>query len=580
MATRGFMLAARGPGVGCVVILFLALFSVSAIGATRQALLVGVGTYKHAGPNLRNLEGPPHDVSALKQVLRSRWGYSDIIWLVDEEASKEAIVKVLAQMASELGEGDHLLFYFSGHGTGPVATSLPLPHTSGALFAYDSRIEGTPDEVLSSLLVGRHDLRPHLERLDERGVAVTVILDACFAENSSRTGATDVTRMATPFIVGDAGVWGGDTVQYERYPYRNVVTMTASAAVEAAKDLSGTALQRYPTLDGKPHGAFSDALLRALSDGDFAHFGRLDKNRDETLSVQELFNGIRSFMASRSYTHTPKLLIPPDSESVRLRPVLSSDSAPASREHYAPEPLRVQLSGSAVELEPRLSGLVSLVVTDENPHLVIRMTASDSAGVYAVEDPHGLLVGRFNALEPMFEALRRRAWLKNRVQQALQRSQATVSVDLDHPAITDRMPLGSKQHPVEANLTLHISVSGYPLVLDLFGDGTVNTLWPHGESERVRLWRAGEEASLFCVSSQPPVGLDTVYAFLLKEPIAADLLGSIRSMDLAAGAKFDLLSDLLSGEGVAGANVFSVEIYLPQNGEDRRWQGGCKSQEV
>ena len=100
--------------------------------AANHALLIGIGQYQ-----TRVLEGPPHDVAALKTVLASRYDFNtaNIRTLVDQEANRKRILSELDQLIHRSRSGDRIFIYFSGHGTSrrDDLMALPLPHASGAL---------------------------------------------------------------------------------------------------------------------------------------------------------------------------------------------------------------------------------------------------------------------------------------------------------------------------------------------------------------------------------------------------------------------------------------------------------------
>ncbi|MCB1807448.1 MAG: caspase family protein, partial [Candidatus Competibacteraceae bacterium] len=101
------------------------LADTSVIAGERHALLVGVSNYLNHGVGLNNLPGAVNDIESLVPVLQEQWGFSaaNITRLTDQQATRENILQTLAKLAQKLAPGDHLLFYFSGHGTGPLDTS-------------------------------------------------------------------------------------------------------------------------------------------------------------------------------------------------------------------------------------------------------------------------------------------------------------------------------------------------------------------------------------------------------------------------------------------------------------------------
>lgn len=81
-----------------------------------KALLVGVNKYKLPGSNL---QGCVNDATNVRDILLKYYGFSvkDIRVLVDDRATKKAILDRLNWLVKDTKSGDRLLFHFSGHGS-------------------------------------------------------------------------------------------------------------------------------------------------------------------------------------------------------------------------------------------------------------------------------------------------------------------------------------------------------------------------------------------------------------------------------------------------------------------------------
>ena len=92
------------------------LFIVAAISAnsTNRALLVGIGQYDQMKTGWPKIHGDK-DVEMLKPLLKNK-GFTDIVTLINEQATKQAIVSALEELAKRSVEGDKIYFHFSGHG--------------------------------------------------------------------------------------------------------------------------------------------------------------------------------------------------------------------------------------------------------------------------------------------------------------------------------------------------------------------------------------------------------------------------------------------------------------------------------
>lgn len=91
-----------------------------ATGAGRQAgyteswaLVIGINQYQH--PGIEKLRAAVNDAKAMEAVLPSL-GFSRIIRLLDQEATKARIEQELYGTLKQMGLNDRLLIFFSGHG--------------------------------------------------------------------------------------------------------------------------------------------------------------------------------------------------------------------------------------------------------------------------------------------------------------------------------------------------------------------------------------------------------------------------------------------------------------------------------
>lgn len=506
----------------------------------RYALLVGVGEYADKAKPKLKLEGPPNDVRAMAQALK-KWGFDRITVLQDDKATRVEILKALDDLAKDAPAGSHVLFYFSGHGTSSedptFGKDLALPHTAGALVPYDARREGDAAAQRQSLIIGREDLRPRFQQLDDKRVYLTAWIDACYSENSTHTLAGLTFRAAPGFNLGD---FGSGSAGYQPYPYQNAVTFAASAANQNATDIDEKTIQRFPTWDIRQfppekinlsyHGAFTDALLRGLNDRSLPGYGPLDKNGDGVITVDEFANGVTSFMASRAYDHQPKLqpLSVEDSQKSRSKPLFLAD-------------------GRSQDI-----------------------TSAPAPAVKPVPAP---------PVSPTLSEPQRREQLLDRIANTAQQSgRATVVLELAHPYATSRLPIGDVDHCVKVDLAYKADQPGYPLVIDRFSDGTVQWLYPLAgadDRQQQEQWQqpvpAGQAKTLWTTRTTPPPGVDTVYTLLLDRPLPPEAITSTYQIESTDGARFDLLLDALAKVRVLGAHRLALEIYQPQKGELQSW---------
>lgn len=397
--------------------------------AARHALLVGIARYED--PNLRTLTGPVHDVAALRDVLQRRWGFApgDVRSLLDAEASKARILAELDALARRVTAGDELLIYFSGHGSsaldaGGASDGAPVPHGSGALLAQDYSSDPARLAKGDGLIIGRHDLVPRLLALEAAGARLWVLMDTCYSgqavrEMAGATRAAELPKRAIALARPDAAQQLADLRDRmgqrsppPPYPYRATAFLAAADEGEAARDVGPAHLAEFPTLDRKPHGAFTDALLRVLE-------GQLpaDLNADGRMDLNEVHRAVADFMATRPYGHTPQRLPPlaEDRHNLGTRPVLSVEGAAArpARTRQDPPPLRLAAEDLPAPVTERLAGLpgIRMATAPERPDLSVALRAALRR--IDVVDSAGDLLRRLPAsdADTLATLVRQRAWL-------------------------------------------------------------------------------------------------------------------------------------------------------------------------
>ena len=371
------MMTTHGRGgwieAGFMLVLALAITAAPASAQGRKhALLVGVGDYIH--DNVRDLEAPRNDVDSLQQVLRGDWAFDRITTLVDHDATRTAILGALEDLIRETRPGDYVFIFFSGHGTSSsdsdaaVLAALLDPGT-GALLPAD--VDPRSPDAGDVLLVGRRDLRPLLQELD-RGRDVFVVFDACYSGNTARGSSISPEEAAPKYQewpTRPTSAFGAATRTYDdaggdHYPYENLVYLAASAQNEKAWEIKQKGLEKYPTIDGRPHGVLTDALLRGLA-------GDADTDGNGILTVRELHRHARRFVETLRFPQTPQLLRPSVRSDATERPVFDTARPAVSLPTEEPvalasTALRVQLSADAYGLRDRIAALDDVsVVTGE-----------------------------------------------------------------------------------------------------------------------------------------------------------------------------------------------------------------------
>ncbi len=148
--------------------------------ASRYALIVGVDSYSFIADAAHSLHGAATDTDDMKRVLDLYSFQSDV--LLRKDASRANIIAGLAKLDKEAQQGDEVLFYFSGRGS--IAPDSQDPA---------SKLGFEPTLVPADGLAKTTDFDIRMNRLetwaadlDKKGARVTIILDTCYQQASTR----------------------------------------------------------------------------------------------------------------------------------------------------------------------------------------------------------------------------------------------------------------------------------------------------------------------------------------------------------------------------------------------------------
>ena len=509
----------------------------SGANAANHALLIGIGKYK-----TRTLEGPPHDVAALRGVLASKYDFKreNIRTLINQEAVKSRILGEIEQLTHRTQPGDRIFIYFSGHGTSrrDDLMALPLPHGSGALVPAD--FSGDPNQsienLMSQLIVGRRDLRPMLERLD-RDRQVLMVFDTCFSGNTVRaTGVIQPLNLSRYINLESRSVFKEERsigsfeenlIHDEPYPYQNIFYISASSENEIAKDIQQDLLYLYPTIDGKPHGALTDSLLRVL-----AGQVQIDTNKDGAWSQMELYTALRSLVQQR-FKQTPQALPKQggNADNLHARAFFVRSGGGLARKNRTPTSskpiMRVRIVEPLPVLRAHISRIDGVIIANDDPDLII--TKDGDAVVLALPNMHPLC--RFTSFDihQVVDRIRRHLRIQPLINLIYPQQQFNVEIEL----------IGSYQKSIISEdetfgFEIRTEKPAYLLLIDVDPSGAVHVLHPFDKSElqplapgekkimtgRLRaLWPFGTETvKLFAFTHKPK----TLELFLGKEDIHPD----------------------------------------------------------
>jgi hypothetical protein len=239
----------------------IALFAPLAFAAPhRSALLIGINDYtasrltaiRAAAPDRDwpNLAGAVNDTAAMRELLMLLHGFDaqNIVTLNDQSATRNAILAAANRLAATASKDEILFFYFAGHGSQVRNSRSDEPDKlDESIIPADSR-RGAPD-------IRDKELRRIFNAILDRGVRLTVMIDACHSGSGARGLLTRARRRGIrPDLrdVADGGDYG------PRPENRGALVITASHDDEEARE----ARDDRKTM----HGAFTWAWMRAMRD--------------------------------------------------------------------------------------------------------------------------------------------------------------------------------------------------------------------------------------------------------------------------------------------------------------------------
>jgi hypothetical protein len=540
------------------------------------ALLIAVGQFKDPELKPYELKGTAADIESMQQALTQHWGFApgDIHELRDKDATRERILAEISALEQRSAPGDTVLIYFSGHGTSAndENNQYDLPYATGAWIPYDLDYSSAAASA-KTLVVGRTDLVPRLKNLDQGGRFVVVVSDSCYSGQVVRSfGQKNAKSRFLPMPSRDLGVAHVPTPVVSArpppppYPYQHVVLLSGASDSETGADIStDEVLQRYPTLDGKYHGAFTDAFLRLLD-------GQLVPGTFNYSKGREALGG---FLEHQGFAQHPQLLpaIAEDPQDVGSRPFLgmrvsgssgaaaavgvAAAAATASAATARDPRVHVRLESVSAALRAKVAALSDVAIVDRNPDMTLHQQGDQATLAGPAGDP----IVKAPAADPnLLKRIAAQAWL-NRVL----------------PAGTDSLGLRAETDPGSRGNTfvqcesfvfeVRLEKPAYLMVMDLDSEGKLTVLYPTKSSEREaiapgapRAIPSADPKSHILVT--PPFGSDqvAVLAFQQMPAFFADLNG-VQPFAADGGRADALAKGLAAAAGAVSVQQITIHTY-------------------
>jgi hypothetical protein len=344
------------------------------------------------------------------------------------------------------------------------------------------------------------------------------------------------------------GSFEQNLIRAEPYPYQNIYYISASSENEIAKDIQHDLLHLYPTIDGKPHGALTDSLLRVLA-GEV----QIDTDNDGVWSQLELYTALRSLVRQR-FNQTPQALPKQGQMAADLRAraffVRSTGGlAPPTDTPATSQPsLRVQIVDSLPVIKAHIAKIDGVVIVNDKPDLII--SKDGNALVLALPDMHPL--SRFTAFDihQVADRIRRHQRIEPLTRLVYPRQRFNVEIDLSgsyrKSVIMEDEPFGFE---------IRAEKPAYLLLLNVDPAGAVHILYPFDRSELQPLVPGKTHILADRCQALWPFGTETVklFAFTHKPEALESLVGQ-ESID-PDSALFKELERLVGLGGVKSAQA-------------------------
>jgi hypothetical protein len=222
-----------------------ALLADPAQAAGRKALLIGINEYM-AVPDLR---GAVNDVELIRDVLVTRFGFQpgDVETLTDADATRDNMLAAFDRLAERSAPGDFVYLHYSGHGSQAQDTDGDEVGDSRdeTLIPHDGRTGQIAD-------ITDDELARAASKLADR--QLVIVLDSCHSGTATR-GAFVQPRAVPPDTRNEL---------YVRPATRAVVPLVRANHVLVTGAASDQEALDGP-VDGRPHGLFTYAFARTLS---------------------------------------------------------------------------------------------------------------------------------------------------------------------------------------------------------------------------------------------------------------------------------------------------------------------------
>src|ERR1700730_2482310 len=467
-----------------------------------HALLIGIDAYQHVTP-LKGADADARDIeTSLRQI-----GVADITLLLDEEADRESLLRAADSLRSRLRPGDLAILSIAGHGAQEPerirGSEQDGKDTVFLLAGFDTAGEGTKQRILDQ------EFNHLIKSFEAAGARVLFVADTCSGGGLAREVDPRAAEMSYRSV--PAYKITGDELKPITTPadaFTTVLNFDRTIFLAAADRNSKVPEIKVPGIDGY-RGGLSYAFARALEGG-------ADTDGDGNITIKELFDYVHqvTYQLSDQRQNIVSATAPnldAATEPVISRSVIILNPPDSGPEHpAAPQPRdAAQAWGLSLPLSPvriaaldnnnaRLAGLTPLetkyetVLSTQYPELIWDARSGD------VISGADVVAHRVDKAD--LPAIIDRAATVRALKQIAARSVQPVRLIPDA-----RLHHGGTQVEVEVDQLDDRSL----LLFNIAGDGTVQMLYPHNESDARVFDRSNYRIQIYVLG---PYGADQIVA--------------------------------------------------------------------
>lgn len=158
----------------------------------KYALIIGINRYLYMEKKSQ-LEGCVNDAKLIGSILVDKFNFEEdnIVYLLDEDASRDRILEEMEKLTETISEGDILVFHYSGHGSRCKVKTAYTDEGSGkenCILPTDDSEPGDGGKIFRE--IRDHQFNSWLQRIAKITPYTTLIFDACHSGTMTRGSTT------------------------------------------------------------------------------------------------------------------------------------------------------------------------------------------------------------------------------------------------------------------------------------------------------------------------------------------------------------------------------------------------------